>query len=134
MASEKINQIEFPIVNNDEYLIKLNLITGRLLVEANVINLFKDEYNLSLNLLYNSKNEFNPNMNSSLGNYYKLDINEYKFLWVVEFPLFEYSEEEDRWVAAHHPFTCPKDEFKDMLLTLKNTDLDNNLDAEALLQ
>lgn len=41
----------------------------------------------------------------------------YKFLWVTEFPMFEYSEEENRWVAAHHPFTAPKDEDVDKLLT-----------------
>jgi len=33
---------------------------------------------------------------------------EYKLLWVIDFPLFEYSEEENRWVARHHPFTAPK--------------------------
>ncbi|MCB6366727.1 aspartate--tRNA ligase [Intestinibacillus massiliensis] len=35
---------------------------------------------------------------------------EYKLLWVTEFPQFEYSEEEDRLVAKHHPFTAPMDE------------------------
>lgn len=39
-----------------------------------------------------------------------LDPNEYKFLWVTEFPLLEYSEEEGRFVAMHHPFTSPMDE------------------------
>jgi len=34
--------------------------------------------------------------------------NEFKLLWVVNFPLFEYDEEENRWVARHHPFTSPK--------------------------
>ncbi len=34
----------------------------------------------------------------------------WKFLWVTEFPLLEYSEEEDRYVAKHHPFTMPMDE------------------------
>jgi aspartyl-tRNA synthetase len=33
---------------------------------------------------------------------------EFKLLWVVDFPLFEYAEEENRWVARHHPFTAPK--------------------------
>jgi len=35
---------------------------------------------------------------------------EYKPLWVIDFPLFEHDEEEDRWVARHHPFTSPKPE------------------------
>ncbi|SDZ83533.1 aspartyl-tRNA synthetase [Arachidicoccus rhizosphaerae] len=33
---------------------------------------------------------------------------EYKLLWVLDFPLFEYASEENRWVARHHPFTSPK--------------------------
>ena len=33
---------------------------------------------------------------------------EYKLLWVLDFPLFEYSEEDQRWAARHHPFTSPK--------------------------
>jgi len=39
-----------------------------------------------------------------------IDKNAYKFLWVTEFPLLEYDEEERRWVAKHHPFTSPMDE------------------------
>ncbi len=39
-----------------------------------------------------------------------LNKNEYKFLWVTEFPLLEYSKEENRFVAKHHPFTMPMDE------------------------
>ena len=39
-----------------------------------------------------------------------LDPMDFKFLWVTEFPLVEYSEEEDRYVAMHHPFTAPMDE------------------------
>jgi aspartyl-tRNA synthetase len=41
----------------------------------------------------------------------KLDFrkdDEFKLLWVLDFPLFEYAEEENRWVARHHPFTSPK--------------------------
>ncbi|MBS0028692.1 aspartate--tRNA ligase [Chitinophaga sp. 22321] len=36
--------------------------------------------------------------------------NEFKPLWVIDFPLFEYAEEDNRWVARHHPFTAPKPE------------------------
>ncbi|MBR2846573.1 MAG: aspartate--tRNA ligase [Clostridia bacterium] len=46
-----------------------------------------------------------------------LDKNQYNLLWVTEFPLFEYSEEEDRYVAKHHPFTSPMDEDIDLLET-----------------
>ncbi len=35
---------------------------------------------------------------------------DYKPLWVIDFPLFEYAEEDNRWVARHHPFTSPKPE------------------------
>jgi len=38
-------------------------------------------------------------------------------LWVVDFPMFEYDEEEKRWVACHHPFTSPKDEHLEFLET-----------------
>lgn len=48
-----------------------------------------------------------------------IDKNDYKMLWVVDFPSFEYSEEENRYVACHHPFTAPKDEDVDKLLTDK---------------
>lgn len=39
-----------------------------------------------------------------------LKKDDFKFLWVTEFPLFEYDEEENRYVAVHHPFTMPMDE------------------------
>lgn len=44
-----------------------------------------------------------------------LKKDEFKFLWVTEFPLFEYDEEEKRWAAKHHPFTSPMDEDIDFL-------------------
>ena len=44
---------------------------------------------------------------------------DYKFLWVTDFPSFEWSEEEGRFMACHHPFTMPKDEDVDKLLTDK---------------
>ena len=44
-----------------------------------------------------------------------IDKNKFNFLWVTEFPLLEYSEEEDRYVAKHHPFTHPFDEDIELL-------------------
>jgi aspartyl-tRNA synthetase len=41
----------------------------------------------------------------------------WKPLWVVDFPMFEYDEEENRYTAAHHPFTSPKDGHEDLLAT-----------------
>ncbi len=48
-----------------------------------------------------------------------IDSNRYELLWVVDFPSFEYSEEEGRYVACHHPFTAPKDSDIGKLLTDK---------------
>ena len=39
-----------------------------------------------------------------------LDKSEYKFIWITEFPLLEWSEEENRYTAMHHPFTMPMEE------------------------
>ena len=39
----------------------------------------------------------------------------WKALWVIDFPMFEWSDEENRWMACHHPFTCPKPEDVDKL-------------------
>jgi aspartyl-tRNA synthetase len=41
---------------------------------------------------------------------------EFKLLWVLDFPLFEYAEEENRWVARHHPFTSPKPDHIDIMI------------------
>ena len=46
-----------------------------------------------------------------------LDKNQYNFLWVTEFPLLEYSEEEGRYTAMHHPFTMPMEEDLHLLDT-----------------
>ncbi|MBQ3073474.1 MAG: aspartate--tRNA ligase [Ruminococcus sp.] len=49
----------------------------------------------------------------------KLDIipDVYKFLWIVDFPFFEYDDEKDEWVAMHHPFTMPREECLEYLDT-----------------
>ncbi len=46
-----------------------------------------------------------------------IDPDKLSFLWVVDFPMFEYSETENRWMAMHHPFTAPRDEDVQYLLT-----------------
>ncbi len=54
---------------------------------------------------------------------------EYKLLWVLDFPLFEYSEEDNRWVARHHPFTSPK---PDQISTMINNNPEITNAAEYL--
>jgi aspartyl-tRNA synthetase len=46
-----------------------------------------------------------------------IDESVFDLLWVVDFPVFEYSEEEKRYTAKHHPFTSPKDEDVDKLMS-----------------
>lgn len=53
--------------------------------------------------------------------------NEFKLLWVIDFPLFEYAEDENRWVARHHPFTSPKP--SDIPVMINNNPVIENADA-----
>lgn len=56
-------------------------------------------------------------LRNHLGQELKLiDKSKDRFLWVVDFPLLEFSPDEKRWVARHHPFTSPKDEHAEILL------------------
>ena len=48
-----------------------------------------------------------------------LKKDDFKFLWVTEFPMFEWSDEENRYMAMHHPFTAPMKEDEDKVLTDK---------------
>ena len=57
-------------------------------------------------------NDVMGRMRLYLAERYALTRDEYSFLWVVDFPLFEYSEEEKRYVALHHPFTSPKESLR----------------------
>lgn len=93
---------------NDEYILKL---TKKLGIEENDMILIvsgKDSIvNASLSYL---RNFFGKDLGL-------IDENAYSFLWITDWPSFEYNEEEDRLVAAHHPFTSPKKEWEDKLLT-----------------
>ena len=51
---------------------------------------------------------------------------EFKLLWVMDFPLFEYAEEDNRWVARHHPFTSPKPDHIQVMIN--NNPLIENAD------
>lgn len=46
-----------------------------------------------------------------------IDKSQFTFVWVVDWPLFEYSEEFERYIAAHHPFTMPNEEDLELLAT-----------------
>ena len=57
-----------------------------------------------------------------LRNYFGKDLNlikenQFEYAWITNFPSFEYNEEEDRYDATHHPFTSPKDDCKDKILS-----------------
>jgi len=52
---------------------------------------------------------------SDFGKKHNLASSDWKPLWVVDFPMFEYDEEDGRYTAAHHPFTSPKDGHEDFL-------------------
>jgi aspartyl-tRNA synthetase len=54
---------------------------------------------------------------SEFGRARGLSADGWKPLWVIDFPMFEYDEEENRYVAAHHPFTSPKEGHEDYLAT-----------------
>lgn len=58
------------------------------------------------------------NLRNKLGKELELiDEDKYNFVWITDWPLFEYDDEEERFVAAHHPFTSPKEEDIELLET-----------------
>ncbi|MEK6826440.1 MAG: amino acid--tRNA ligase-related protein, partial [Nanoarchaeota archaeon] len=62
-------------------------------------------------------NDLLGRLRKELARKYNLTKDEYNFLWVVNFPLFEYSEDEQRFVSVHHPFTMPNEEDLNILTT-----------------
>ncbi len=63
-------------------------------------------------IVYNVLGALRLELAASMG---LIDNNEYRFVWITEFPLLEWSEEDERYVAMHHPFTMPMDEDLDKL-------------------
>ena len=104
-------------------------ITGSIskVVSDEEIKLIKKKLNIEMNdLVFIISGEYNV-VKTSLGALRILlgkeldliDKDDYKLLWVTDFPLFEWSAEENRFLACHHPFTMPKDEDVDKLLNDK---------------
>ena len=100
------------IVKNLTDIEKEELIKSLNLKKEDVAFLIVGEYQIVKNALGALRCKIAKDLNL-------LKKNEYKLLWVTDFPTFEYSEEEKRFVACHHPFTSPKDEDVDKLLTDK---------------
>ena len=104
----------------------LNGSIAKLLSEEEKNNLIKElnlEYNDILFIVSGKKNIVKTSLGAlrlKLGHDLNLiNQNDYKLLWVTDFPSFEWSEEENRFMAMHHPFTAPKDEDIDKLLNDK---------------
>ena len=85
----------------------------KLNIETNDLVLFvADKYNIVKNSLGSLRCKLARDLSL-------IKKDDYKLLWVVDFPAFEWSEEQDRFMACHHPFTMPKDEDVDKLITDK---------------
>ena len=90
---------------------ELTSLKEKLKIEENdLILMIADSYNVTKTALGALRCKLGRDLNL-------INENDYKLLWVVDFPSFEYSEEEKRYVACHHPFTAPKDSDIDKLIT-----------------
>ena len=92
---------------------ELNNLKKILNIENNdIVFIICDEYNIVKNALGNLRVKLAKDNNL-------VNKEDYELLWVTDFPSFEWSEEENRYMACHHPFTAPKDEDVTKLLTDK---------------
>ena len=92
---------------------ELNNLKKTLNIENNdIVFIICDEYNIVKNALGNLRVKLAKDNNL-------VKKEDYELLWVTDFPSFEWSEEENRYMACHHPFTAPKDEDVTKLLTDK---------------
>ena len=97
-------------VTSDEE--KAELITKLALEENDLVLIVADQRKITKPALGALRNKLGHDLEL-------IDTTKFNFLWVTEFPMYEYSEEEDRFVAAHHPFTSPRREDMDKLLNDK---------------
>ncbi|MEE0777281.1 MAG: aspartate--tRNA ligase, partial [Bacillota bacterium] len=89
---------------------QIDAILARMEAEVGDVVMFvSDTYDTTCNVLGNLRCEIARREEL-------IDPNVNKFLWVVDFPMFEYDDEEERYVAKHHPFTMPMDEDLDILM------------------
>lgn len=92
---------------------ELNDLKKTLNIENNdIVFIICDEYSIVKNALGNLRVKLAKDNNL-------VNKEDYELLWVTDFPSFEWSEEENRYMACHHPFTAPKDEDVTKLLTDK---------------
>ena len=91
---------------------KNNLVSKLSLEKSDIVFIISDKYNVTKTALGALRCKLGRDLNL-------IDPTDYKLLWVVDFPSFEWSEEEGRFMATHHPFTAPKDKDIDKLLTDK---------------
>ncbi|WP_036728819.1 aspartate--tRNA ligase [Peptoniphilus mikwangii] len=89
----------------------VNDIMNKLKAEIGDLLVFvADKNNIVFDSLGNLRNSVAKDMNL-------IDKDDFKLLWITEFPLFEYDEDEQRYVAKHHPFTSPMDEDLNLIET-----------------
>lgn len=107
--NESITGSILKLINESE----LNNLKKTLNIENNdIVFIICDEYSIVKNTLGNLRVKLAKDNNL-------VNKEDYELLWVTDFPSFEWSEEENRYMACHHPFTAPKDEDVTKLLTDK---------------
>lgn len=107
--NESVTGSILKLINESE----LNNLKKTLNIENNdIVFIICDEYNIVKNALGNLRVKLAKDNNL-------VNKEDYELLWVTDFPSFEWSEEENRYMACHHPFTAPKDEDVTKLLTDK---------------
>lgn len=90
---------------------QLQALAGRMQAEPGDLLLFAADQN---KIVWNVLGALRLEMGKELG---LMDENKYNFLWVTQFPLLEWSDEEQRYMAMHHPFTMPMEEDWDKIDT-----------------
>ena len=89
-----------------------SLIESLKLEKNDIVFIISDKYNITKTALGALRCKLARDLNL-------INKEDYKLLWVVDFPSFEWSEEENRFMATHHPFTAPKDSDIDKLINDK---------------